>query len=90
MTHVHALRTRTQRRVTELETKIQTLEGRIDAVTKELEDPALYTQAGLASSTPRSSGVELDELKPTLERALEEWGTEATDTLDTLTTGRAA
>jgi ATP-binding cassette, subfamily F, member 3 len=76
-----------QRRVAQLETQIQALEGRIDAVTHELEDPELYTRTnGVARA--KTLGGQLDELKSTLERTLEEWGM-ATDALDTLTAGRA-
>jgi len=76
-----------ERRVAELESDIQALEGRIEAVTRELEDPELYTRAnGVARAT--ELGTELDRLKPELERALEAWGT-ATEALDTLTSGRA-
>jgi ATP-binding cassette subfamily F protein 3 len=76
-----------QRRVAELETQIQTIEGKIERVTRELEDPELYTRPnGVARA--KVLGGQLDELKPALERALEEWGT-ATETLDTLTAGRA-
>ena len=76
-----------ERRVAELENEIQTLEARIEAVTRELEDPELYTQPnGIARAT--ELGAELDRLKPSVERALEAWGT-ATEALDTLTSGRA-
>jgi ATP-binding cassette subfamily F protein 3 len=76
-----------ERRVAELETEIQALEHRIEAVTRELEDPELYTRPnGVVRAT--ALGAELDRLKPELERALEAWGT-ATEALDTLTSERA-
>jgi ATP-binding cassette subfamily F protein 3 len=76
-----------ERRVAELETEIQTMEARIDALTRELEDPELYTRpAGVTRA--KELGTELDRLKAALERTLEAWGT-ATEALDTLTSGRA-
>jgi TolA-binding protein len=70
-----------QRRVTELETQIQSLESRIDKLTHELEDPELYTKTnGVTRATVL--GVDLEKLKKELERTLEEWGT-ASDALDT-------
>ena len=63
------------------------LPAKIEAVTRELEDPELYTRPnGVARA--KVLGGQLDELKPALERALEEWGS-STETLDTLTAGRA-
>jgi ATP-binding cassette, subfamily F, member 3 len=75
-----------QRRVAELETEIQQLEDRISALTNELEDPELYTRAN-GVDRARQLGIQLEELKPRLERSLDEWGT-ATEALDTLTSGR--
>ena len=70
-----------QRKVSELETQIQSLESRIETVTHELEDPGLYTRPnGVTRAT--ELGVDLERLKKDLERALEEWGT-ASDSLDT-------
>jgi ATP-binding cassette subfamily F protein 3 len=77
----NALRSAKQR-VTDLETKIQTLESRIEALTAELEDPELYTKTS-GVSRAKELGVELDRLKRDLERALDEWGT-ASDIADTL------
>jgi ATP-binding cassette subfamily F protein 3 len=76
-----------QRRVADLEAEIQRLEARTETLTRELEDPALYTRA---DGVQRASelGAELDELKTRLERSLEDWGT-ATEAFDTLTSGRA-
>jgi len=76
-----------ERRVAELESEIQTLERRVAAVTRELEDPELYTRNnGVERAT--ELGAELDRLKLELERALEAWGT-ATEALDTLMSERA-
>jgi ATP-binding cassette subfamily F protein 3 len=76
-----------QRRVADLEAEILQLETQIEGVSRELEDPELYTRAN-GVQRAGELGAELDRLKPRLERALEEWGT-ATEALDTLTTGRA-
>jgi ATP-binding cassette subfamily F protein 3 len=76
-----------QRRVTDLEAEILQLESQIDVVSRELEDPELYTRTN-GVQRAGELGAELDRLKPRLERALEEWGT-ATEALDTLTSGRA-
>jgi ATPase subunit of ABC transporter with duplicated ATPase domains len=76
-----------QRRVEELEAEILQLETRTDTLTRELEDPGLYTRAdGVQRAV--ELGAELDRLKPRMERALEQWTT-ATEALDTLTSGRA-
>jgi ATP-binding cassette subfamily F protein 3 len=76
-----------ERRVAELESEIQSLEGRIEVLTRELEDPELYTRPnGVARAT--ELGGDLDRLKLELERALEAWG-RATEALDTLASGRA-
>jgi ATP-binding cassette, subfamily F, member 3 len=72
-----------ERRVSDLELEIQQLEARVDALTVQLEDPELYTKPnGIARAT--DLGVELERVKPRLERALDEWG-KATEVLDTLT-----
>jgi ATP-binding cassette subfamily F protein 3 len=76
-----------QRRVSDLEAEIQQLESRTEAVTCELEDPALYTRTD-GVQRAGELGAELDQLKPRLERALEEWG-RATEVLDTLMSGRS-
>jgi hypothetical protein len=68
--------------VTDLETRIETMETRIESLTAELEDPELYTKA-TGVTRAKELGIELERLKRDLERALEEWGT-ATDVLDTL------
>ena len=76
-----------QKRVTDLETRIQELESRIETVSRELEDPELYTRAD-GVERAKDLGAELDRRKQELERVLEEWGT-ATEALDTLAAGRA-
>jgi ATP-binding cassette subfamily F protein 3 len=71
-----------RRRVTELETAINSLETRIGQLTHTLEDPELYTQ----TNGPRRAnelGAELEGLKRDLERALEQWGS-ASEALDAL------
>jgi len=76
-----------QRLVSELETEIQTLEARTGALSRELEDPALYTRPdGVQHAT--ELGAELERVKRELERALENWG-KASEALDTLSSGRA-
>lgn len=74
-----------QRRVTELESEIQSLESRIEAVTRELEDPELYTRPdGVARA--KELGAKLDHLRASLDRTLEAWGA-ATESVDTLSAG---
>ncbi|MEO6878974.1 MAG: hypothetical protein ABI205_10865, partial [Gemmatimonadaceae bacterium] len=79
-----ALRT-AERRVTELETQIQTLESRVDMLTTELEDPELYTKPN-GVTRAKTLGADLERLKPQLERVLDEWG-KATEVVDTLAAG---
>jgi ATP-binding cassette subfamily F protein 3 len=76
-----------KKRVEEIEREIHALETRITDVTRELEDPELYTRTDGVQHATRL-GAELDRLKPELERAIEEWGT-ATETVDTLTAARS-
>lgn len=76
-----------QRRVADLEASIQVIEARIETLTRELEDPELYTKSD-GVERARSWGLELDELKPKLEGALEEWSA-AMEALDTLSAGRS-
>lgn len=81
----NALRT-AQRRVSDLEERIQGLETQVEKLTAELEDPELYTKTtGVARA--KELGVELDRVKRELERSPDDWGT-ATDALDTLTASR--
>lgn len=58
------------------------LESKIEQITRELENPDLYT-APNGVDRANALGGELNELKPALERALESWGT-ASELLDTL------
>jgi ATP-binding cassette subfamily F protein 3 len=76
-----------QRRVADLETAIESLESRIGELTRELEDPELYTQPS-GVERARDLGLELEQRKKELERTLDEWGS-ATDALDTLTAANA-
>jgi ATP-binding cassette subfamily F protein 3 len=71
-----------QRRVTDLEGEIQLLESSVDKLTTQLEDPELYTKAG-GVARAKELGMELERVKPKLERALDEWAN-ATETIDTL------
>ena len=80
--------TNAQRRVAELETQIQTLEAQDRSGDARARGSGALHAAERRRSGQRCLAAELDELKPALERALEEWGT-ATETLDTLTAGRA-
>jgi ATP-binding cassette subfamily F protein 3 len=81
-TDTRAARRAAERRVSDLELEIQKLEGRVDTLTTELEDPELYTKPN-GVSRAKDLGVELERVKPQLERALDEWG-KATEALDTL------
>jgi len=75
-----------KRRVSELELEIQNIEEQITSLTRELEDPGLYTGTDGISRATRL-GRELERLKTDLERALEAWG-EATEDADTLSAGQ--
>jgi len=73
-----------QKKVSDLEVEIQSLEERIDTLTHELEDPELYTRPdGVVRA--RELGLDLERLRKDLERALDQW-TAASDSVDTLTT----
>jgi ATP-binding cassette subfamily F protein 3 len=70
---------RAARAVEDAESRIERIEGRIAAVTAQLEDPELYTRPeGAAQAT--SLGKELDGLRADLDAALAEWSA-ATDEL---------
>ena len=76
-----------QKRVADIENAIQALETRIEVLTRELEDPELYTRpAGVERA--RQLGIDLDQRKKELERALDDWGS-ATEALDTLSAANA-
>jgi len=65
-------------RADKAEQSVTSLEARIAAISSELSDPGLYlTREGTLRST--KLGVELEELKVELDRALETWA-EATET----------
>lgn len=73
-----------KQRVADLEARIQTLESRVEAITRELEDPELYTKP-TGVDRAKQLGMELERVKADLDRGLDEWTT-ATDALDTLST----
>jgi ATP-binding cassette subfamily F protein 3 len=61
-----------KRRAESLEARVESLEGRVAELTRELEDPSLYTSdAGTARAV--TLGKDLDRAKRELDRALEEW-----------------
>lgn len=62
----------TRRKVEQAEARINDLEARVTVITRELENPALYTRPDGVSEAKRL-GIELDRLKADLDRALEEW-----------------
>ncbi|MGI8620043.1 MAG: ABC-F family ATP-binding cassette domain-containing protein [Gemmatimonadaceae bacterium] len=61
-----------RRKLEDAEARVGQLEGRIAAVTKELENPELYTRPNGPADAGRL-GATLDELKAELDRSLEEW-----------------
>ena len=71
-----------QRDAEDTERKITQLEQTIASLTSALADPELYTTGDGAASATRL-GVELDEAKTALERALEAW-TDATERAEAL------
>ncbi len=71
-----------QRRVSELEAEIQTLERRVANITRELEDPGLYVLRDGASRA-NVLGRELDDAKRSLDQSLDEWAA-ATQLADSL------
>ena len=73
-------------RVKELELEIQDIESQVAALTRELEDPELYTRADGVTSA-RQLGSDLDRLKAELDRTLEAWG-EASESAEALSAGR--
>ena len=76
-----------KQRVIDLELEIQEIESTIAKLTRELEDPALYTRAD-GVGRARELGADLDGLKADLERTLEAWA-EATESADALSAGLA-
>ncbi len=71
-----------RQRVSELEVEIQSLESRIEALTHELEDPALYTRKD-GVGRAKGLGADLERLRRELDQALEAWGS-ASESVDTL------
>jgi ATP-binding cassette subfamily F protein 3 len=71
-----------QRRTSELEAAIQSLEQRVLDITRQLEDPGLYVTPDGANRA-RALGRELNDAKHSLDRSLDEWAA-ATELLDTL------
>ena len=76
-----AVRTAHQR-VSEIEAKIQTLEAKIAGITRELEEPELYTRPNGAERAG-ALGRELESLTRELDRSLTAWA-EATDRANAL------
>ena len=61
-----------RRRAESLEARVESLEARVAELTRELEDPSLYTtDAGTARAV--LLGKDLDRAKRELDRAMEEW-----------------
>jgi ATP-binding cassette, subfamily F, member 3 len=76
-----------RQRVSDLEEQIQSLETRVDSLTRELEDPCLYTRDdGVVRA--KTLGTDLEKVKSELDRVLEQWGI-ASEAIDTLGAGRA-
>lgn len=82
----HAARA-AKRRVSDLELEIAQIEARIAALTRELEDPELYTKAD-GVGRAKQLGLDLDRLKSELESRLEAWAA-ATEAADTISAGPA-
>ena len=76
-----------QRRVSELERRIQAREAEINELTTRLEDPELYTRADNAAEATRL-GAALERAKDALDGDIAEWST-ATDSLDALAKANA-
>ena len=74
-----------ERRVSELESRIETTESRIAELTRELEDPELYTTP---SGVTRAAalGEELEARRRELEQTLAEWSA-ASEALESLSAG---
>ena len=58
--------------VEEVEKRVATLEEQVAALTKELEDPALYTTRS-GPQRAHALGAQLDKVRDSLDRALGEW-----------------
>ena len=72
-----------QRSLEELEAQISVLEGQVEEITRTLEDPDLYTQAGGADRA-RRLGDELESRRSELDELLERWSA-ATQEVEALT-----
>jgi predicted nucleic acid-binding Zn-ribbon protein len=75
-----------RRKVEELEKRVATLEARVTELSKQLEDPALYTTNG-GGAKAQKMGKELDEARRGLDRAIDEW-TRATEEAERLAVAR--
>jgi ATP-binding cassette subfamily F protein 3 len=75
-------RRRAQRDAEAAEQEVSKIEAKIAQITEALVDPELYTTAGGAASATRL-GVELDDAKAALERAIDAW-TAATERAESL------
>jgi prefoldin subunit 5 len=80
----NAMRT-AERRVSELEARIESTESRIAELTRELEDPELYTTPD-GVSRAAALGVELETRRRELEQTLAQWST-ASEALESLSAG---
>lgn len=74
-----------ERRVSELESRIESTESRIAELTRELEDPELYTTPS-GVTRAGSLGEELETRRRELEQTLAEWGA-ASEALESLSAG---
>jgi ATP-binding cassette subfamily F protein 3 len=75
-----------RRKVEDLETRVATLEAKVTELSKQLEDPALYTTNG-GGAKAQKMGKELDEARRGLDRAIDEW-TRATEEAERLAVAR--
>ena len=75
-----------QRRVSDLEARVQALETKIAELTNCLQDPELYTRPDGVSEASRLGAV-LEETRRTLDAELEAW-TAATEALDAVVEAR--
>ena len=71
-----------RRTLEEAEAAVAELESQVAPVVAALEDPALYTRVG-GATTARQLGAQLEALKQSLDAALERW-TQATERVETL------
>jgi ATP-binding cassette subfamily F protein 3 len=76
---------RAQRELEEVEAEVAQLESHVAGVVAALEDPALYTRAD-GAATARQLGTRLEELKRSLDAAIERW-TRATEQVEASSRG---